>query len=116
MFLKQIFVENYLKDLLKIEHLSPQTNVQCFSVAYFEALNTLLEETDQETLANYLMWYFISAHTDYLPDIYSKQFVQVMRLTGSATRLDSRMEMCLEKVKDFFPSPVNTLFIQEKYK
>ncbi|XP_072173719.1 endothelin-converting enzyme 1-like [Diadema setosum] len=83
------------------------------SLAYFEKLNGLLEQTPKSLLADYLNWCAIKPMLKYLPRIYDEIIQEYNAIFSGSNSSFPLWETCLKRTDNDFGFVTGALFVRE---
>ncbi|XP_055877780.1 endothelin-converting enzyme 2-like [Biomphalaria glabrata] len=102
-FMESVFPELDWRDEDELVVITPE---------YFKELQNVVQDTDKETLANYIMWNLILPTVGYLPEEFED--VNIKQATESEDKAEiplSRQTSCLQKAVKVMPFAASALYI-----
>ncbi|KAH9495465.1 Endothelin-converting enzyme 1, partial [Bulinus truncatus] len=106
---------NYLNVMFGDREIPNNTEVIYPTPSYFTELKQLINNTDKEVLANYLMISFVSKILDYLPTAFKQAELKLTQLIYGLKTLSPREDICLSKTRQYFGFAISSVYVERYF-
>ncbi|XP_012944252.1 endothelin-converting enzyme 2 [Aplysia californica] len=110
-----IDIKSYLIDTFKSQAFRNDEKILVPVPQYFKALRGVVEGTDKEVLANYMMWNFVISLLGYLPESFSRASLILARTESGLSELPPRWESCLSRTELALGFASSALYVQDHF-
>ncbi|ESO82986.1 hypothetical protein LOTGIDRAFT_223145 [Lottia gigantea] len=110
----EVNIIKILKDGMNVS-VTSETEILVPFPDYFKNLTLLLQATDNETIANYLVWSFIQMFLGYLPNDFVRVGLILDSIELGINDVSPRWHRCVQKASQKFGFAVSALFVSERF-
>lgn len=107
-------IEEFLKDMFG-KPIPVTENILVYTPAYFKALNKLINASNKQVLANYIVWRSVESLTGYLPAEFLEAALQLDKVESGIKEYPARWKRCLSKIESSLGFALGALYIQENF-
>ncbi|XP_059156550.1 endothelin-converting enzyme 1-like [Physella acuta] len=109
-------VKNYLNKRFELRTFKDEDELVVATKFYFEKLKSIIDSTDKEVLANYMVLQLVIHSADYLPDTFSEASLGLQRAISGVGVLSPRHERCLLKTRTHMGFALSSLYVQGHFR
>ncbi|GFN78286.1 endothelin-converting enzyme 1 [Plakobranchus ocellatus] len=108
-------IKSYLKEIFYGREFSNDTDIIVTTPAYFSQLGQVVNATDKETLANYVIWNIVQSMLEYLPDDFRQASLLLTQAENGVSSLPERWIRCLREARSAVGFASSALFVENYF-